>query len=168
MGSFAEIQLGRILTERGDLDGAQVLLNRIGEEAIEHGFVENAFEVALSLADCSIRRGQPETAIVILDQAARSAGDEASIYAPTDARLRAVANEAEGRRSKALRYVNEGLGIARDSNSEYEVALLLAVRGRLSKPDEPSLSAQDEAEAAEIFERLDVRVVIANTDAVSG
>jgi tetratricopeptide (TPR) repeat protein len=155
--TFAELQLGRILTEQGDLDGAEELLNRVRDEMVGPEFVVSRFEAALYLADCALRRSDHDAALALLDKASIEAGDEASIYAPTEARLRASALAASGRQVEANEYTDEGLAAARSRNLEYEVALLLFLKADLSERDRPDLATRCRSEAAEIFERLEIR-----------
>jgi class 3 adenylate cyclase/tetratricopeptide (TPR) repeat protein len=156
MAGFAEIQLGRIATGRGDFTGAVDLLNRTREEANEHGFVESALEASLHLADCSIRLGRTEEALTLLVDASSDAGDEASMHISTDARLRATAHAVAGRRDVAMDYITTGLAAALERNLEYEEALSLLLRADLCRLKESNLAAQDYAKAAAILERLEV------------
>jgi predicted negative regulator of RcsB-dependent stress response len=157
MATFAELQLGRALTERGDLEGAEILLRRVEDEVNTLDFVTSAFEAALYLADCAIRQGEPDAAITLLDSGSSEAGDEASIYAATEARLRAAALAAAGRKDEALDRLDEGLSVARGRNLDYEVALLLFLDAELVESSDPDRAAASRAEAAEIFGRLEIR-----------
>jgi tetratricopeptide (TPR) repeat protein len=166
MATFAELQLGRVLTERGDLEEAETLLRRVEEEVTSLDFVTGAFEAALYLADCAIRKGEPDAALALLDKGSKAAGDAAAIYAATEARLRATAVAAAGRRDDAIGYVDEGLAVARGRGLEYEVALLLLVEANLLAGGDPDRSEESSAEAAAIFERLEIRssAMAANAD----
>jgi tetratricopeptide (TPR) repeat protein len=166
MATFAEMQLGRVLTERGDLAEAETLLRRVENEVNSLDFVTGAFEAALYLADCAIRNGEPEKALALLDKGSEAAGDAAAIYAATEARLRATALAAAGRRDDAIGYVAEGLAVARGRGLEFEVALLLFVKADLLADNEPDRSEESRAEATAIFQRLEIRsgAVAVDTD----
>jgi tetratricopeptide (TPR) repeat protein len=157
MATFAELQLGRVLIERGELASAESLLRRVQDEVIALESVTGAFEAALYLADCAIRKGEPEAALALLDKASEQAGDAASIYAATEARLRATAVLAAGRHDEALGFVDEGLVFARGRDLEYEVALLLFVKGDVLAADQPDRSEACRAGATSIFERLEIQ-----------
>jgi predicted negative regulator of RcsB-dependent stress response len=157
MATFAELQLGRVLTERGDLEGAEILLRRVEDEVNTLDFVTSAFEAALYLADCAIRKGEPDAALALLDSGSREAGDEASIYAATEARLRAAALAAADREDEAVAHLEEGLNVARGRSLDYEVALLLFLEADLTESSQPDRAARSRAEGAEIFERLEIR-----------
>jgi class 3 adenylate cyclase/tetratricopeptide (TPR) repeat protein len=154
---FAELQLGRVLTERGDFDAAMLILERVNNEVLENEFTDLEFEAAHYLADCLIRRGDPDEALALLTQAWRDAGDDASIFRPTEARLRGSALAATGRTDDAIVSIDYGLKSAREQNIEYEVAQLLVVRADVIDADQTELANECRAEAEEIFSRLGVR-----------
>jgi tetratricopeptide (TPR) repeat protein len=137
MATFAELQLGRVLIERGELASAESLLRRVQDEVIALESVTGAFEAALYLADCAIRKGEPEAALALLDKASEQAGD--------------------GRHDEALGFVDEGLVFARGRDLEYEVALLLFVKGDVLAADQPDRSEACRAGATSIFDRLEIQ-----------
>jgi predicted ATPase len=157
MATFAELQLGRTLIERRDLAGAEALLRRVEDEGIALEFVVRTFEAALYLADCAIRKREPDAALVLLDRASLNADEGASIYAATEARLRATALAAVGRHDEAIDRLDEGLATARTRGLDYELALALFLKAELIEPDQPEVVAEYRAEAAAIFERLEIR-----------
>jgi predicted negative regulator of RcsB-dependent stress response len=166
MATFAELQLGRVLTERGDLEGAEILLRQVEDEVNTLDFVTSAFEAALYLADCAIRKGEPDAALALLDSGSREAGDEASIYAATEARLRAAALAAADREDEAVAHLEEGLNVARGRSLDYEVALLLFLEADLTESSQPDRAARSRAEGAEIFERLEIRSDLLTVESV--
>jgi class 3 adenylate cyclase/tetratricopeptide (TPR) repeat protein len=154
---FAEMQLGRLLTARGDLGAAQELLADLLEQVGELGYSRDVFEVALCLADCLVQKGESGEALALLDEAGSEAGDEASIFAPTEARVRGTALMDLGRWDEAVSHVRAGLEAARQRGLEYDTALLLELKARLQEERNPTaaVTARDEADA--ICDRLGVR-----------
>jgi tetratricopeptide (TPR) repeat protein len=166
--AFADLQLGRVLIERGDIDSAHEYLIRVRGEVIDQGFVRLSFESALYLADCHVRRGQPQKAIDLLDGALIEAGDEALNYMPTEARLRGSALTTLGHDDDARQSIDRGLSEAREVNFEYEVAQLLLLKAEMA-----ARRGTDEAEewrkvATEILVRLGVRSEVIAPDGSSG
>jgi tetratricopeptide (TPR) repeat protein len=168
MANFADQQLGRVLTERGRFEEAMTLLLRAREEAIDNDLTVLVFESALHMADCLIRSGEPDEAVVLLNRASLEAGDEASMYLPKVLWLRGAALVAVGQVNAALNEVDQGLSLARERNSDYEIAQLLLVRSKIVEPGEPELVDQYRSEAAEIFSRLDVRSGLVAVQGASG
>lgn len=154
--TFAEIHLGRALMEANDLEAAESLLREVRQEMIERDYGAGAFEAALYLADCLFRRERHSEALALLDEASRNVSDEAIVYAPTAARVKASILSALGKTHQAIANVHEGLKAARSLNHEYEIALLLMLEADLD--DHGSVNQQ--AEAEEIFSRLGVRMKV--------
>jgi len=155
--TFAEMQLGRLLTTRGDLDDAEQLLTVLQHQVRELGYSRDAFEVALYLADCLVQRGEPARALSLLDDAGEEAGDEASIFLPTEARVRAAAMMQLGRRDQAEGLVTDGLAAARQRGLKYDAALHLELQARIRDGQDPSSATDARNEAREICDRLGVR-----------
>lgn len=165
--AYAEMQLGRALMAQGSLGDAQAILIGVRDDVVAQGYAILGFESAIYLAQCRIDCGDPRDAMQILDAARVQVGDEAAIYAPTEARARAKALAALDRRSEAVQEVGRGLNAARARGMEYEVALLLLLEADLSSgSNEKSI-----AEATETLDRLGVRrpaVAAGNSARISG
>lgn len=156
MATFAEVQLGRLLTERGDLDEAEEMLQRVRSEGLELGFSTSVFEASLYLADCTVRKGDPRKALQLLDDAVGEAGDEASMYGATEARIRVSALTAMGRQDEALELAEEGLMLSRTQELDYDTALLLMLKAKLLRPLDQAACSGCELEASAIFAQYGV------------
>jgi class 3 adenylate cyclase/tetratricopeptide (TPR) repeat protein len=77
---FAEMQLGRVALERGDLVLAEQLMTHAQQDAAAIGQWESAREAAIHLARCHLRRGDPAQALETLRAAQRTARGEAALY----------------------------------------------------------------------------------------
>jgi tetratricopeptide (TPR) repeat protein len=147
---FAEIQMGRLEMERGNLDQAVTLLDQISTDAAAGGRNDDALEAAIYLSDALVRSGRPERALETLDGAEARAGEEAAFYEASLLRVRAEALARLGDAEGALALAEKGLTVARDHGLLYEEALLLRTKGQVSQ----QASSDDGAEAVEEAERL--------------
>jgi class 3 adenylate cyclase/tetratricopeptide (TPR) repeat protein len=159
--NFAEVQLGRVLMENGDLDGAQRLLEAVWDESNVNDFSANRFEASMYLADCAIRKGDPDGAIGMLDRALLDGGDEASAYTPIEMRLRSTALAARGERAAALEAARAGIVMARDRNLDYDLALLLLLEHELMHQMNGDIDPQSNVEAQTILDRLEIQLSVA-------
>ena len=154
--AYAEMQLGRALLAQGRVGDAQAILTAVRDDVVAEGYAILGFESAIYLAECSIVVGDPRDALQILDAARVQVGDEAAIYAPTEARARARALAAMDRRSEAFQEVGRGLEAARGRGMDYEIALLLLLEADLSPGGDENTREKSIAEATEILDRLGV------------
>jgi class 3 adenylate cyclase/tetratricopeptide (TPR) repeat protein len=154
---FANLQLARILIERHQLSEAEELLNQSRGEALSLDMKGPAYEAAIYLADVKARSGQPEEALALLDTSERQAGEEASIFAPTADRVRALALAAIGRRSEAVDVAAAALDAAQARSLDYEVAMLLLCKAELLQEEDAEAAAALRAEGNAIVDRLEIR-----------
>ena len=154
---FANLQLARIFMERGHHSEAEGLLSNSLDEAKSLDIKQSAYEAAILLADLKSRTGEPEVAVELLDRAARESDTEASIFAPTADRVRALALAMIGRWSDAVRTAEGALEAARARNLDYEVAMLLMCKADLVEDEDPTTSARLREQADEIIRRLEIR-----------
>jgi tetratricopeptide (TPR) repeat protein len=154
---YAEMHLGRALAQSGSIDAAESLLLDVRSEAVELGYGILGFESSLHLAECLIAKDEPGAALELLDDASASVGDEASIYAPTEARVRVLALIALGRLDEAVDRMRLGLAEARNRGLDYEIALLLQLDAELASRDEPNRVEGLLAESRDILRGLGVR-----------
>ncbi len=154
---FAEIQLARLLIERGDHAGARSLLERLHGEATGLGQPVSALEALLHLARLAVLGGEPHAALSLLELGEKAAGGDAVVFAAAVARERASALGALGRFEEAFAVLVEGLAEARDQGLPYEEALLLHLQVELAprSGSDPDPDLQREAEALD--ERLGIR-----------
>ncbi len=156
-GAFdAGMFLGRALAMKGDLDEAHEILTRVRREAIEAGSYITAFESALYLAECLIAEGDSLGALSLLDEAREGVGEEASIYASTEARVRATALLDLSRMEEAIRLVDRGLAEARDRGLDFEVGLLMELADKVGSVGSARRTEPPVDEAAGTLEHLGV------------
>jgi tetratricopeptide (TPR) repeat protein len=153
----AEIALARLHLEERDYEEATRLLEQLRREALELGQIVHALEVALYLADCVTRAGDPEAALALLEQASAEAGGEAAMLASTMARVRAEALVELGRLDEAGAEIAIGLSQARQQGLLYEEALLLRARIDLASRSGQDADPTESARAMELLARLGVR-----------
>jgi class 3 adenylate cyclase len=154
---FANLQLARIFIERGSFLEAEELLERSRDEAVSLDMKGPAYEAAIYLADLKARCGEPESALELLNRAEREAGNEASIFAPTADRVRALALASIGRKSEAVNVAGAALDTARARRLDYEVAMLLLCQADLIEQEDAESAAMLRAEGNAIVNRLDIR-----------
>lgn len=123
--TFAEIQLARLLCERGDLDDAVRLLVAVHDELAALRMFGSALEAAVHLADCRRLLGDPGSALDLLAEAEARAGDEAELLAAQVARVRTLALLDQGDPAEALATVTVGIDTVRAQGLDYEMVLLL-------------------------------------------
>lgn len=154
---FANLQLARILIETGKPSEAEELLREIHEEAVSLDMKQSAYEAAIQLAELKARAGEADVAVELLDEAAAASHEEASIYAPTADRVRALALALKGRVKEAVDVADGALETARERSLDYEVAMLLICKADLLEAERPDLTIDLRREGAAIIERLDIR-----------
>jgi tetratricopeptide (TPR) repeat protein len=154
---FANLQLARILIERRQLSEAEALLNQSRDEALSLDMKGPAYEAAIYLADVKARSGEPEEALQLLETAEQQAGEEASIFAPTADRVRALALAAIGRRSEAVDVAGAALDAAQARSLDYEVAMLLLCKAELLESEDAETASALRAEGNAIINRLEIR-----------
>jgi tetratricopeptide (TPR) repeat protein len=139
---FAETQLGRLAMERRELDAAVSTLTRVIDEAIESGQPFIAVDASVHLADAHVRRGDPHTALRVIDRGRDMAGEDAALYEVPLDRVQAAALLALGRSEEAAERADAALESARVQRLGYEEALLLlitaAARGSESDAEQAS------------------------------
>ncbi len=154
---FAEIQLGRLMSERGEPAEAVDHLERVRAEAVAVGQIGYAFEAAMHLAMAQIALGRHDEALATARTAAADAGPIDAVYQPWLARVRALALLGNGEIDEARAVLDAGLVIARDQQLLYDEALLLEVANAIDTADgrQPDHGAIERL--ASIWQRLDVR-----------
>ncbi len=154
---FASLHLGRLLIAQREFPEAEDLLIRSREQARSLNMKGPAYEAAVYLADLRVHNGDPDGALKLLDQAAAEAQEEASIFAPTAQRVRALALDLLGQTSSAVDIADEALDIARGRGLDYEVAMLLLCKASLIEDHQPDTAVSLRDEHRQIVDRLGVR-----------
>ena len=155
--AYGELQRGRLLLARDDLDDAERLLEGVEVEA---GLLDDpgtAIEARLVRAEVLSRQGRPEGALELLTASVHESDD--IVVQPRLRRERGRALRLLGRSDDARAAVTEGLAIARQHGLPYEEARLLDVLAALDAASgEPGLSRVTKHEADEIYRGLGVPV----------
>jgi hypothetical protein len=93
----------------------------------------------------------------LLENAELEGKEQASIFAPTADRVRALALAKVGRLPEAIRTVNDGLEIARARHLDYELAMLLLCKADLLDNEDPDEAMRLRAAGNGTIQRLDIR-----------
>jgi hypothetical protein len=109
------------------------------------------------LADCAIRKHEPDVAVSLLDRAMLEAGDDVSTYPPIEVRLRATAVAAQGDLMSALELTQIGIATARDRHLEYDLALLLLLEDGFAHQIGTDFNEEIMLEVRAILARLEIR-----------
>ena len=152
---FAELQLGRLLLEGGDLAAAAVALSGVRSEAHEIGSRAIAIEAAIHLASTHARSGEPGAGLALLQDLDATAGDLTAMFAASLARARAEAQLRFERLDEARVAIEEGLAAARANQLPYEEALLLGLLADVERAVGVD-DADASQEAADLLRRLGV------------
>ncbi|HEX2153262.1 MAG TPA: adenylate/guanylate cyclase domain-containing protein [Acidimicrobiia bacterium] len=147
---FAQLQLARLVAERGDMNRACAMFTRVRDEAEALGQVQFAFEASLYRASCRISGGETTSALDEIRLSAEKAGEEADVLAAKQAQVMSAAYLALGQTESAYAAIEAGIESAQEFGLIYEEALLRMERLRL---DENLGRAPDEDEA-EVISRL--------------
>ncbi len=126
--AYAEIQLARILVERGRFAEADELMAGVAAEFAGIGQSLSSLEAVMVQAVAKASAGQAEAALELLEDAAGAAGEDARLFEPQIAEVRARVLLALGRIEEAQRAIHKGLEAARDYALPYEEAMLLQAR----------------------------------------
>jgi tetratricopeptide (TPR) repeat protein len=155
---FAEIQLGRLMSERGAPEAAIDHLARLRAEALAVGQVGYAFEAALHLASAQIALDRHDDAIATIDAASAGVGPIDVVYQPWLALVRARATIGNGRTTEARAMIESGLAIAREQSLVYDEASLLEVAIALDERGGGDPDPKAIERLAEIKQGLDTRL----------
>ena len=163
---FAEIQLGRLLVERGDHATAVDYLVSVRGEAVAVGQVGYAFEAAMHLGSALVALGQYDDALATIDVATAYTGFVDPVYQPTLARVRALALSGTGRSGEGREILAGGLVSAREQALVYDEGLLLLASVDLDRIEgrRPDIAAL--ATLAKIFGGLGVGHPLAESPAI--
>lgn len=152
---FADMQLARLESARGNFDTAIRAFRDIRTEAKRLGERHSQLEAAVYLSEIGTRLDDPMGALELLAGARAEAGDDAELYACALARVRAGALALLGRTAEACSEIESGLTIARAEGLQYEEALLLVTRSKLG--DTCGGDGEDSIREAEsLFRKLGV------------
>jgi class 3 adenylate cyclase/tetratricopeptide (TPR) repeat protein len=147
--TFGEVQLGRLLTGRGDPDAAEALLRPAYEELVELKQMHSALHAAAHLADCLIALKRPDDALALLDEVEAHVDSESSVFAPQASAARIRALLAIGATTDAEAAWRAGMATTGARTQRYDFALLLVLGGevarRLGRDPDPELVAEGRA-----------------------
>jgi tetratricopeptide (TPR) repeat protein len=153
---FPEIQLGRLMLERGDTERALEQLAPARDEASALGQYGHLTEASIHLASALAALGRPDSAFETLDRALVELGTVDPVFEPTWARATAQALAASGRIEEARNEIERGVASAREQGLVYEEGLLLLAGVELDRLQgiAPERTSLDEIDV--IFRRLNV------------
>ena len=157
---FADVQLGRIHMLRNDIDRAERAFGEAWAEFNALGKRTSAFEAAIMMADCKLRRGDPAQALEMLDLAEAEGGEDVLLFQASMARVRAAALTALGRTDEAALAIASGIDSARQQEQPYDHAMLVITSADLvrlagGQPDQTAV-----AEANEVLARLGAQLAV--------
>jgi tetratricopeptide (TPR) repeat protein len=146
---FSEIQVGRLLIERGDAAAAAVHLERVRAEASALGQLGHVFEASMYLASAQTMLGDPAAALGTLDEALVEVGSVDEVFRPTWERVRGAALARSGRLDEASAAIDAGLACAIDQGLTYEQGLLMLAGVELDELAgiTPSQATRDEIQS---------------------
>jgi class 3 adenylate cyclase/tetratricopeptide (TPR) repeat protein len=157
---FAEIQLGRLLVERGDHAAALEHLVAVRAEAAAVGQLGYAFEAATHLASALVALNRFDEAIQTLDDASKLVGSVDPVYQPTLARVRALALAGNGRLDEGRALLAGGLSSARSQGLAYEEGLMLITSIQLDRIDGRRSPSEVIDRLSTILARLHVEIEV--------
>ena len=150
---FAEMQVGRLLVERGEPAAAIERLTALRREASSVGQEGYAFEAAIHLASALVASERSEEALDLLDRAAVEVDEVDGRLVPAVDRVRALAAARLGNRAHSQALIQEGLAVAREQGLRYEEAMLLQTRVDLDRQAGIEPEGEDLNAARSFFER---------------
>lgn len=157
---FAEIQLGRLLVERGDNATALAHLVAVRAEAAAVGQLGYAFEAATHLASALVALNRFDEAIQTLDDASKLVGSVDPVYQPALARVRALALAGSGRLDEGRALLAGGLASARHQGLAYEEGLMLITSMQLDRIDGRPSPVEAIERLSTILARLQVEIEV--------
>lgn len=165
--AYAEIQLARILIERGANDEAEHMMARVAAEFAKIGQALSALEALLVQSLAKIGVGDAAAALELLASAAGEVGDDARLFEPQIAEARARALAALGSRSEAEQAIVGGLKAARYFGLPYEEGMLLLARIDIARAANLEPDSQDVEAAQKILGDLGVNLTPRSHDSMS-
>jgi tetratricopeptide (TPR) repeat protein len=152
---YGELHLGRMLGARGDLEGAERVLEQVEAESRALDDPGTAVEAMLVRAEVLTRQGRPEVVLELLGSSLDGSDD--IVIQPRQRLERGRALLALGRSDEARAQVQEGLAIAREHGLPFEEARVLEVLADVERAHgRPAEADEACAAATEIFTRLGV------------
>jgi class 3 adenylate cyclase/predicted ATPase len=129
--AFAEVQLGRLYSARGDLEASRDYLERARQAFMELGETASVIDTAVHLAELQLKADDPTGTLALIDEAEGLSGGEAAVHSPSMLRIRADALKELGRLDEAERVVTGALDDAESQGLPYEIALLLTTQNAI-------------------------------------
>ena len=159
---FAEIQLARIMLERGQVEEALARLEEITAEAatLEHALIR--LEAATYFAVALRASGSPSAGIDVLAAAVAGAGDEAAMLSVTVDRIHALCLLDLGRCDEAEELLEGALGAALRQGMIYEQLLVRRAQAELK-----GLGADDSVHGSEELQEIERLLQLLGLDSVS-
>jgi class 3 adenylate cyclase/predicted ATPase len=128
---FADAQLARVETKRGNPARAAEDLAGLTKEAFEIGHTGIALDATVHLAEALLADGEIEAAIRAIEDGERLGGGDAAYFEVPLSRLKAAALARMGQEDRALELAELALAAARDQQLPYEEALVLLLKSEI-------------------------------------
>ncbi len=154
--AFAEMHLGRLHAQAGDVDRAITVLTGVRDRFDAMGRGASAYETSLQLADCLTRAGRPGDALAELARSLDATSDDVSIFDAARARVTAAALVSLGRLDEAGDVLVTGIAVARARALDYDLSLLLAASAAMLFPVPTGRDEPAPDESARLLDRLGV------------
>jgi class 3 adenylate cyclase/tetratricopeptide (TPR) repeat protein len=155
--AYAELQLARVWCELGRIDEAEEQLARVAAEFTDLGQHASALEAALFQADARFRRGDPTSALELLERAETAAGGEADQFVARVALVRAAALAALDQIDESEAELERGITTASERGLPHDEALLLVLRAEIRRNAGRPTDLASAQRAEEILTGLGVR-----------
>jgi tetratricopeptide (TPR) repeat protein len=128
---FADVQLARVETKRGNPAAAAEDLAGLTKEAFEIGHTGIALDATVHLAEALLADGDIDAALRAIEDGERLGGGDAAFFEVPLTRLKAAALARTGQAERALELADRALGAARDQQLPYEEALVLLLKSEI-------------------------------------
>jgi tetratricopeptide (TPR) repeat protein len=152
-----EIQLARILIERGAFADADAMLIRVEQQFRDGRQPLAALEAATVRALGVLRSGSAEAALNLLDEANAATGADAALLLPVVACVRGAILSLLGRHDEAWQVLSAGLETAQIQGMPYEQAMLVEEQVKVAARGDFLVAPEDAETAHRIMSDLDIR-----------
>jgi tetratricopeptide (TPR) repeat protein len=154
--AFCEVQIARVMMEKGEYQPAEDLLRKALATFTELGETPSALDASVHLAECLLRQDRCSEALDLLDSASSTVSSESTVSAPAIMRMRSLALTRLGRPDEAWTAANSALALAKKQRLPYELALTLLAGSDLQQIPETLDTGMSKEAATEILTGLGV------------
>ncbi|MEX2424387.1 MAG: adenylate/guanylate cyclase domain-containing protein [Acidimicrobiia bacterium] len=140
---FADAQLARVATKRGNAAAAAEDLAGLTKEAFEIGHTGIALDATVHLAEALLADGELDATLRAIEDGERLGGGDAAYFEVPLTRLKAAAFARMGHGDRALELADLALAAARDQQLPYEEALVLLLKSEIEGSDSNNEGVQE-------------------------